>query len=93
MERIRKLISHREQTALTDRIVQDYIVLVCDYCLLFYQRQFQSSSAHQSDLLSRFQKVLTDYYNSADSTPESVFSFAYIDGDDVPHARAENRHF
>ncbi len=31
-----------------------------------------------------YKKVLTDYYNSADSTPESVFSFAYIDGDDVP---------
>lgn len=62
MERIRSFISHREQTPLTDRIVQDYIVLVCDYCLLFYQRQFQTSSAQQSDLLARFQKVLTDYY-------------------------------
>lgn len=62
MERIRTFISHREQTALTDRIVQDYIVLVCDYCLLFYQRQFQASTAQQSDLLARFQKVLTDYY-------------------------------
>lgn len=62
MERIRRFISHREQTALTDRIVRDYIVLVCDYCLLFYQRQFQTSSAQQSDLLARFQKVLTDYY-------------------------------
>ena len=62
MDRIRNFISHREQTALTDRIVQDYIVLVCDYCQLFYQRQFQTSSAQQSDLLARFQKVLKDYY-------------------------------
>ena len=62
MERIRTFISHREQTPLTDRIIQDYIVLVCDYCLLFYQRQFQTSSAERSDLLARFQKVLTDYY-------------------------------
>ena len=62
MEKIRKFISQREQTALTDRIVQDYIVLVCDYCQLFYQRQFQTSSAQQSDLLARFKKVLTDYY-------------------------------
>ena len=62
MERIRKFISHREQTALTDRIIQDYIVLVCDYCLLFYQRQFQASSAQQGNLLARFQNVLTDYY-------------------------------
>lgn len=63
MERILKFIRHREQTALTDRILQDYIVLVCDYCLLFYQRQFQASSAQQSDLLARFQKVLADYYD------------------------------
>ena len=62
MERIRTFISHREQTALTDRIVRDYIVLVCDYCQLFYQRQFQTLSAQQSDLLARFQKVLKDYY-------------------------------
>ena len=47
MERIRTFISHREQTALTDRIVQDYIVLVCDYCLLFYQRQFQDAACRQ----------------------------------------------
>ena len=62
MERIRTFISHREQTALTDRIVRDYIVLVCDYCQLFYQRQFQTLSAQRSDLLARFQKVLKDYY-------------------------------
>lgn len=63
MERIRIFIRHREQTPLTDRIVQDYIVLVCDYCQLFYQRQFQTSSAQQSDLLARFQRVLNDYYD------------------------------
>lgn len=62
MEMIRTFISHREQTALTDSIVQDYIVLLCDYCQLFYQRQFQSETQQQSDLLTRFQHVLTDYY-------------------------------
>ena len=62
MEIIRSFISHREQTALTDSIVQDYIVLLCDYCKLFYQRQFQSETQQQSDLLTRFQHVLTDYY-------------------------------
>jgi AraC-like DNA-binding protein len=63
MEKIRRFIQHREQNALTDRIVQDYIVLVCDYCLLFYQRQFEAVARQQSDLLSRFQHVLTDYYD------------------------------
>ena len=45
--------------------VQDYIVLVCDYCLMFYQRQFQAQAEKQGDLLSRFQRVLTDYYEEA----------------------------
>ena len=62
VEMIRTFISHREQTALTDSIVQDYIVLLCDYCQLFYQRQFQSETQQQSDLLTHFQHVLTDYY-------------------------------
>ena len=62
MELIRRFIKHRDQTALTDRIVQDYIVLMCDYCLLFYQRQFESVAWKKSDLLTRFQHVLTNYY-------------------------------
>ncbi len=62
MELIGRFIQHREQTPLTDRIVQNYILLVCDYCLLFYQRQFEVATQQQSDLLSRFQKVLLDYY-------------------------------
>ena len=63
MELLRRFICHREQTPVTDRIVKDYIILVCDYCLLFYQRQFEHAARQQSDLLSRFQKVLTDYYD------------------------------
>lgn len=63
MELLRRFIKHREQTPLTDRIVQNYIVQVCDYCLLFYQRQFKMATQQQSDLLSRFQRLLTDYYD------------------------------
>ena len=59
---IRRFIQHREPSPQTDRIVQDYILLVCDYAQLFYQRQFQDTVRQQSDLLSRFQRVLTDYY-------------------------------
>jgi AraC-like DNA-binding protein len=62
MEMIRRFIHHRSQTPLTDRILQDYILLICDYALLFYQRQFQDAARHQSDFLSRFQQVLADYY-------------------------------
>ena len=62
MGMIRRFIQHRQPSPQTDRILQDYILLVCDYALLFYQRQFQDAAKRQNDLLSRFQRVLTDYY-------------------------------
>jgi len=62
MALIRRFIQHRQPSRQTDRILQDYILLVCDYALLFYERQFQDAARHQSNLLSRFQWVLTDYY-------------------------------
>jgi AraC-like DNA-binding protein len=59
---IRRFIQHREPSPQTDRILQDYILLVCDYAQLFYQRQFQDVVHRQGDLLSRFQQVLAGYY-------------------------------
>ena len=64
MEMMRRFILHRNPTALTDRIIQNYIVLVCDYCLLFYQRQFETESRQQSDVLTRFQQLLASYYDN-----------------------------
>ena len=62
MGMIRRFIQHRQPSQQTDRILQDYILLVCDYALLFYQRQFQDTANGQNDLLSRFQRVLAAYY-------------------------------
>lgn len=62
MGMIRRFIQHREPSPQTDRILQDYILLMCDYALLFYQRQFQDVAKGQNDLLSRFQQVLANYY-------------------------------
>ena len=62
MGMIRRFIQHRQPSPQTDRILQDYILLVCDYALLFYQRQFQDTANGQNDLLSRFQRVLAAYY-------------------------------
>ena len=38
-------------------------MLLCDYCRLFYQRQFKAAVKEQNDVLSRFQHVLTTYYD------------------------------
>lgn len=61
MEDIRSVLMNGTDKNLTDRIVQDYIVLLCDYCQLFYQRQF-SDTARQSDMLSRLRQLLVSYY-------------------------------
>ena len=62
MQMIRLFIQHRPQSPQTDRILQDYILLVCDYAQLFYQRQFQDTVKEQNDMLARLQRVLADYY-------------------------------
>ena len=62
MGEIRAVLSGGMRDDLRDRIVQDYILLVCDYCRLFYQRQFASGDRRQSDLQSRLLRVLNDYY-------------------------------
>lgn len=62
MGMIRRFIRNRQPSLQTDRILQDYILLVCDYAQLFYQRQFQDVAQSQNDLLSRFQRILADYY-------------------------------
>lgn len=45
-----------------DDILLDHILLLCDYARRFYDRQFQTAPAEASDILSRFQRVLTEYY-------------------------------
>ena len=62
MEQIREDLSGEGRTALNDKVVQDYIILICDYCRLFYERQFREAKAQRNDLLSRFQSILNDYY-------------------------------
>ena len=63
MEMIRTELARQPRTAMADTIVRDYIVLLCDYCRLFYQRQFKAAVKERSDVLSRFQQVLATYYD------------------------------
>jgi AraC-like DNA-binding protein len=46
-----------------DDIIRDYILLILDYCNRFYFRQYKEMVAEGSDILSRFQQVLSDYYS------------------------------
>lgn len=48
---------------LQDDIIRDYILLILDYCKRFYHRQFKEIATTGSDILSRFQQLLVDYYD------------------------------
>ncbi|MCR4825354.1 MAG: helix-turn-helix domain-containing protein [Bacteroidales bacterium] len=61
MANVRKEIQNSDEGQ--DDIIRDYILLILDYCRRFYARQFKEMTTANSDILSRFQQLLTDYYN------------------------------
>ena len=62
LENLRRELKTQSSALGHNDIVRDYILLVLDYCNRFYLRQFQEMTAAGSDILSRFQQVLADYY-------------------------------
>ena len=62
MAKLRQELETQSQSFGHDDIVRNYILLILDYCNRFYFRQFNEMAAEGSDILSRFQQVLTDYY-------------------------------
>ena len=60
---IRKELQSGNQGNLQDDIIRDYILLILDYCKRFYHRQFKEIATTGSDILSRFQQLLIDYYD------------------------------
>lgn len=43
-------------------VIVDHLQLLLSYSQRYYQRQFNTRSAHNSDLLSRFEQLLKTYY-------------------------------
>ena len=62
MANLRRELETQSQSFGHNEIIRNYILLVLDYCNRFYYRQFKEMTAADSDILSRFQQVLTDYY-------------------------------
>lgn len=62
MANIRAELSMHGKEVQSDNIVKDYILLILDYCNRFYARQFNEQATTGSDILTRFQQVLVDYY-------------------------------
>lgn len=62
MEHIRQELKEHQMNVQSDYIIKDYILLILDYCNRFYTRQFKEQSGGGSDILTRFQQLLNDYY-------------------------------
>lgn len=77
---------------LLDKIVQEYsqkldrhsqhlivstIELFLDYCLRFYDRQFFSRTNLNTDTLSKFERLLSDYYHSDKPSQTGIPSVEY----------------
>lgn len=56
-----ELANHHDEPE-SDRIVRDLLKLVLDYCNRFYARQFKNIASGDSNILTRFQQLLEDYY-------------------------------
>ena len=62
-------------------IIRNYILLILDYCNRFYFRQFKEMMDEGSDILSRFQQVLTDYYAHGLQRESGLPSVKYCAGE------------
>ncbi|MCG8701071.1 MAG: helix-turn-helix domain-containing protein [Bacteroidales bacterium] len=61
----------------TQKLIVSNIELVLDYCTRYYDRQFYTRSNMNKDLVSRFDKLLRDYYESGKPLETGVPSVAY----------------
>ena len=81
MAKLRQELETQSQSFGHDDIVRNYILLILDYCNRFYFRQFKEMAAEGSDILSRFQQVLTDYYTHGLQKTYGLPSVKYCAGE------------
>lgn len=63
MAHIHHELDHFAEDSLT--LVLDYIRLVLDFCVRFYNRQFESRTQANHDVLAKLEHLLDDYYQSS----------------------------
>ena len=77
MANLRKELELQSNVFGHDDIVKNYILLILDYCNRFYFRQFKEMTAKGSDILSRFQQVLNNYYACGKQKSDGLPSVKY----------------
>lgn len=67
----------RQPDVYQDSIVVSYIELILKHCKYFYNRQFATRKPINDDILARFEKLLSDYYNDGKFASEGIPSVAW----------------
>lgn len=62
MRQIKNELANNRDT-LQDRIIVEYIGLLLNYCMRFYNRQFITRKLENSDVLMKFNTLLHDYFD------------------------------
>lgn len=79
MQKIRHELEHAIDRH-SRRLVAIQIEVLLDYCLRFYERQFITRTTANHDVLTRFERLLDDYFNDDRAQREGVPTVKYCAG-------------
>ena len=63
---------------LSKRLIARNIQLLLDYCMRFYERQFNTRAAANSDVKKKFESLLDDYFQSGQTESEGLPTVKYF---------------
>ena len=76
MQQIRNELQNKHDE-FQNAIIVGYIELVLNFCQRFYNRQFATRTLENSDILMKFDNLLSDYYERK-NTAETWFAYGPI---------------
>lgn len=64
----------------SQRVIVSSLELILNYCIRFYERQFNTRSAENKDVISQFEFLLKDYYASGKFAEAGIPTIEYFAG-------------